>query len=224
LLHRLLLILLLHRINEDAIYLASLSLISFYRFGMDKSKAKLSEEHQEGPVTVSIARKVKKGFEKKYEEWERDVRREASQFQGYIGTNFLRPSAGTQNKYIIIYRFDSYANACRWEDSDKRQAWLSKIEPMLEGEALKQKQTGLEVWFELPEMEVDKPAPRYKMAIVLTVVLYMLSISLNLILRPVLELVSLPVNILIILVINVLLMTYLIMPKVNYLLKDWLYK
>lgn len=178
----------------------------------------------EGPVTVSIARKVKKGFESQYEVWERDVIRKASQFPGYIGTNFLRPSVGTQNKYIIIYRFDSYQNACKWEDSEERQQWLSKIEPMLEGEAVKQKQTGLEVWFELPEIEVAKPAPRYKMALVLTVVLYFLSVGLNLLLRPILQLVPLPVNILIILIINVLLMTYLIMPKVTYLLRDWLYK
>jgi hypothetical protein len=186
-----------------------------------KDPASISEE---GPVTVSIARKVKKGFEAQYETWEKDVIRDAASFPGYIGTNFLRPSSATQHKYIIIYRFDSYENACRWEDSEVREAWLKKVEPMLEGEAEKQRQSGLEVWFDLPEIEMDKPAPRYKMAIVLTVVLYILSISLNLILRPVLQHVSLPVNIFIILIINVILMTWVIMPKLTYLLRNWLYK
>jgi antibiotic biosynthesis monooxygenase (ABM) superfamily enzyme len=84
--------------------------------------------------------------------------------------------------------------------------------------------TGLEVWFELPEIEVDKPAPRYKMAIVLTVTLYFLSVGLNILLRPVLKEVPLPLNILIILIINVILMTWVIMPKVTYWLRNWLYK
>jgi antibiotic biosynthesis monooxygenase (ABM) superfamily enzyme len=191
---------------------------------MTDPKKDIANNAHEGPVTVSIARKVKKGFEAQYETWEKDVIREVAGFPGYIGTNFLRPSSATEHKYIIIYRFDSYEHACHWEDSDIRKEWLKKVEPMLEGEAVKQKQTGLEVWFDLPEIEVAKPAPRYKMAIVLTVVLYILSISLNLILRPVLQHVSLPVNIFIILIINVVLMTWVIMPKLTYLLRNWLYK
>lgn len=189
-----------------------------------KDKIKKANEPEAGPVTVSIARKIKPSFEKEYEIWEKEVIREASKFPGYMGTNFLRPNAATQNKYIIIYRFDSYQNACSWEDSDIRKAWLEKVKPMLIGEAVRQKKTGLEVWFELPEIEAAKPAPRYKMAIVLTVTLYILSVGLNLILRPVLKDVPLPVNILVILVINVILMTWVVMPKVTYWLRNWLYK
>jgi hypothetical protein len=95
---------------------------------------------------------------------------------------------------------------------------------MLIGEAIRQKKSGLEVWFELPEIEAAKPAPRYKMAIVLTVTLYILSISLNLILRPILKDVPLPLNIFVILIINVILMTWVVMPKVTYWLRNWLYK
>lgn len=183
-----------------------------------------NQEPNAGPVTVSIARKIKPGFENNYELWEKDVINEASKFTGYMGTNFLRPNSTTQNKYIIIYRFDSYENACKWEDSSIRHQWLEKIEPILIGEAVKQKKTGLEVWFELPEIEVAKPAPRYKMAIVLTVVLYFLSISLNLLLKPILDHVSLPINILVVLLINVILMTWVIMPKLTFWLRHWLFK
>jgi antibiotic biosynthesis monooxygenase (ABM) superfamily enzyme len=191
---------------------------------MDTKNLKRKENPKEGPVTVSIARKIKPGFEKDYEEWEKGVIRAASSFPGYMGTNFLRPSAGNDYRYIVIYRFDSYQNACGWEDSEERQQWLEKIKPFLIGEPLKQKMTGLEVWFDLPEIDAAKPAPRWKMAIVLTVTLYILSISLNLILRPILIHVSLPVNVLIILVINVIIMTWIIMPKINYWLRNWLFK
>jgi hypothetical protein len=96
------------------------------------------QEKEEGPVTVSMARKIKPGFEAEYEKWEKAIILEASKYPGYMGTNFLRPNAATHNKYIIIYRFDSYQNACNWEESEIRHKWLKKVEPMLIGEAVRQ--------------------------------------------------------------------------------------
>lgn len=180
-------------------------------------------KQDQGPVTVSVARKIRPGYEKEYEKWEREVILEASKFPGYMGTNFLKPNSTTKHRYIIIYRFDSYENACEWEDSEIRKKWLDKVAPLLIGKPERQKKTGLEVWFELPEIETNKPAPRYKMALVLTVVLYFLSVSLNLILKPILDHVTLPVNILIVLLINVILMTWVIMPKLTFWLRNWLY-
>jgi len=191
---------------------------------MQEHKSENKNKPQEGPVTVSIARKIKPGFEKEYESWERAIIKEASGFPGYMGTNFLKPNSATKDRYIIIYRFDSYKNACRWEESNIRKKWLEKVEPMLMEKPEHQKKTGLEVWFELPEIETTKPASRYKMAIVLTVTLYFLSVGLNILLRPVLKDVPLFVNIFIILIINVVLMTWVVMPKVTYWLRDWLYK
>ena len=182
------------------------------------------EKHEEGPITVSIARKVKKGFEKDYEQWEKLVIKEASKYPGYLGTNFLRPNSATEHKYIIIYRFDSYQNACSWEESPERKKWLAEVESFLDGEPIKQKMTGLEAWFELPEIEVAKQAPRYKMGFILTGVLYVLSFGLNILLRPILDVLPWQLNILIILIINVLLMTYVIMPKLTYWLRNWLYQ
>ncbi len=60
---------------------------------MTNSKSKL-DNHEEGPITVSIARKIKKGFEKEYEHWEKSVITEASKFPGYMGTNFLAIGLG----------------------------------------------------------------------------------------------------------------------------------
>jgi antibiotic biosynthesis monooxygenase (ABM) superfamily enzyme len=185
---------------------------------------KENHPQEDGPVTVSIARKIKPGFESQYETWEKEIIREAASFPGYMGTSFLRPNSATRYRYIIIYRFDSYQNAVNWEESEERQGWLEKVQPILVGKPELQQKSGLEVWFELPEIEVTKPAPRWKMAIVLTVVLYILSISLNILLRPILIHVSLPINIIIILIINVILMTWVIMPKLTYWLRNWLYK
>ena len=182
------------------------------------------KEAEAGPVTVSIARKIKNGYEKQYEAWEKAIIKEASKFSGYMGTSFLKPNSATKHRYIIIYRFDSYENACTWEDSDIRKKWLDEVEPMLMEKPEHQKKTGLEVWFELPEIETTKPAPRYKMAIILTVILYILSVGLNIILKPILKDVPLPINILVVLVINVILMTWVIMPKVTYWLRHWLFK
>lgn len=181
-------------------------------------------KQEEGPVTVSIARKIKPGLENEYKQWEKAIINEAAAFPGYMGTNFIQPKPATENKFIIIYRFNSYENANRWETSEIRKRWLKVVEPLVIGEPVKQKMSGLEVWFELPEIAAGKPAPRYKMAIVLTIVLYILSIGLNLLLKPVLGMMSWYLSVLVLLIINVLLMTYLIMPKLTYLLRNWLYR
>ena len=176
-----------------------------------------------GPVTVSISRKIKPGLEEEYKQWEKAIIAEAATFPGYMGTNFIRPHPSTENKFILIYRYDSYENANRWEHSEVRKRWLEVVEPLLTEEPVKQKVTGLEVWFDLPEISATKPAPRYKMAIVLTVVLYVLGLSVNYLLQPVLEPLPWQADIFIVLIINVILMTYVIMPKLTYLLRNWLY-
>ena len=177
-----------------------------------------------GPVTVSISRKIKPGLENEYKQWEKAIIAEAATFPGYLGTNFIRPNPPTENKFIIIYRYDSYENANRWEHSEVRKRWLEVVKPLLIGEPVKQKVSGLEVWFELPEITAAKPAPRYKMAIVLTVVLYILGLGVNYLLKSVLDPLPWQANIFVVLVINVILMTWFIMPKLTYLLRGWLFK
>lgn len=184
----------------------------------------LTEPGLEGPVTVSISRQVKPGLETEYEQWISGVVDAASEYPGHHGSSVLRPSAATGNRYVIIYRFDSYENCQNWEQSELRKGWLDKLTGLVEGDAEVQRGTGLEFWFDLPELPVNKHPSPHKMALVLISVVYVLVVLLNLILAPLISDAGLWLKTAVIVVLQVLLMTYLVMPRVTRVLKPWLFK
>lgn len=177
----------------------------------------------EGPVTVSVSRKVKPGSEAEYEQCVSDLVSAAADFKGHQGATILRPSSATNDEYVIIYRFDNYTNCQGWEQSEVRAQLLKNLEGLVEGEASTQQGTGLEFWFTLPELPAHKPPSPHKMAIVLIGIVYALVLGLNLLLKPLLGPLPSAITILIVVVLQVLLMTYVIMPRVTVLLKRWLF-
>jgi len=185
--------------------------------------ARVTPAADEGPVTVSVARRVRPGREAAYEAWVRGITSAAAGFPGHQGINVLRPSVATGGEYVLIYRYDSYAHARQWEESAERAQWLEQLGPLVAGEERRKRVTGLEFWFDLPEVPAAaRPSP-HKMALVLFVVVYVLVLGLNLALAPLLGGAPLWFRLLLVIGIQVLLMTYLVMPRVTRLLKPWLY-
>lgn len=179
---------------------------------------------EEGPVTVSISRRARRGLEAEYEAWIHGITEAASHFPGHQGVNILRPSGATDGRYVLIYRYDSSANCANWEASDTRATWLAKLDDLVEGETETRHMTGLEAWFDLPEMPVSTPhPPRHKMALVLVCVVFVLVYPLQLILLPWMGELPHWFKTLTIVILQVLLMTYLVMPRVTQLLKGWLF-
>lgn len=176
------------------------------------------------PITVSISRKVKAGCEAEYEAWISGVIDAARDFPGHHGASVLRPCAATHQQYVIIYRFASYEDCQRWEASDTRKEWLAKIEPWVEGEAVTRRGTGLEFWFDLPELPAQKPPSPHKMALVLVVVVFTLVMAINLIFGSWLAELPIWLRTFLVVLTQVLLMTYIVMPRVTKLLKAWLFK
>ncbi|MEH6626697.1 MAG: antibiotic biosynthesis monooxygenase [Motiliproteus sp.] len=189
----------------------------------DESGCDICAPGDEGPVTVSICRRVKKGMDRAYEFWISGVIEAASSYPGHLGTSVLRPSQSTNHQYVVIYRFDSYANCQYWEDSLLRQQWLAQLDDLVVGEATTHRGTGLEFWFDLPELPAHKPPAPTKMALVLIVVVYALVMAINLLFAPLLSEFPLWLKTLLIVVTQVLLMTFVVMPRVTKLLKNWLF-
>jgi antibiotic biosynthesis monooxygenase (ABM) superfamily enzyme len=184
----------------------------------------------DGPVTVIVTRKAKKGRVSEFEEWMDGIIHEAMKFEGHMGVNIIRPPDPSNPEYVVIFRFNTYENLAKWEKSEIRKEWLDKSKEVVEGEATVEKQTGLEFWFTpRPGINNDKaPAamapPRYKMAIVITGIIFVL---VSVLLPQIRQLtIGLPVllSTLVGVVMMVLLMTYVIMPSVTRLLRPWLAK
>jgi len=182
------------------------------------------EPGQEGPVTVSISRRVLPEHDGDYEDWLRRIIAAASDFPGHLGVNVLRPSGRTDGRYVLIYRFDAWEHCEAWERSETRSALVAELDGIVQGEATEMRRvTGLEAWFDLPEVPAAKHAPQWKMAVVLIVVVFVVIYPLQLIVLPLTGAWPHWLRTLTIAVIQVLLMTYVLMPRVTRALRGWLF-
>jgi hypothetical protein len=179
-----------------------------------------------GPVTVIVTRKAKKGKIDEFEEWMDGIIHEAMKFEGHMGVNIIRPPDLSDPEYVIIFRFNTYENLAKWEKSEVRKEWLKKSLDVAEGDAVVQKQTGLEFWF-TPRSSDNMPAippPRYKMAIVTGGIIFVMLNTLIPLIRQLTVDLHFLLSTLVAIAVMVPLMTYLIMPSVTRLLKPWLSK
>lgn len=174
-----------------------------------------------GPVTVSVARKVVPGREADYEAWMKEITAKALEYPGHMGVNVIRPTSAS-NEYVTIFRFDTYAHSKAWEDSPVRAEFRAALDGIVEGEDEVRKGTGLEFWFSLPDLPTTNPSP-HKMAVVLLIVVYTLVMTINAVLSMFATDWPTAARVFVTVFCQVLLMTYVVMPRVTRLLKDWLY-
>lgn len=174
-----------------------------------------------GPVTTSIVRKVLPGRDSDYEAWLTGITAEAVEFPGHMGVNILRPGKDSR-RYVTIFRFDSFEHSQSWEKSSIRKEWLNRLSNLVEGEDDVRKSTGLEFWFSLPELPAAHPSP-HKMALVLLVVVFVLVVLINSLLSGFTDDWPIIIRVFVGVFLQVMLMTYLVMPRVSRVLKNWLY-
>jgi uncharacterized protein len=185
-----------------------------------------TDDEGNGPVTVIVNSKARKGKIDEFEEWMDGIIHESMKFEGHMGVNVIRPIDPLSNpEYVIIFRFNTYENLTMWQNSEIRKEWLEKSADVTEGEPVVQKQTGLEFWFTPPHNTGQHAIPpRYKMAIVTGGIVFALLSSLVPLIRQATAMLPQTLSILVAVAIMVPLMTYVIMPFVTKLLRPWLSK
>jgi uncharacterized protein len=140
------------------------------------------------------------------------------QFPGYLGTTIIAPGGNISSVRYVINRFSDQTSLDAWENSE---AAISLIEEVSKYSTL-QKVTGLETWFNLPNLKTIVAPPKWKMAIVSFIAAYSISsvaqyiLSIYLGQRPLLT----EILMTIILVVG---LTYFAMPLLSRLLRHWLY-
>jgi antibiotic biosynthesis monooxygenase (ABM) superfamily enzyme len=181
-------------------------------------------EENAGPVTVIVTRTAKKEKIKEFEEWMVGVIHESMKFEGHMGVNIIRPSDEAPTlKYVIIFRFNTYENLKKWENSEKIKEWIRKSKEVTEGDPKTEILSGLEFWF-TPRSEGERVSvpPRYKMAMVTGAIVFVLLSTLIPQVRQLTTTMPVFLSTLVGVVVMVLLMTYVIMPSVTRLLRPWL--
>jgi antibiotic biosynthesis monooxygenase (ABM) superfamily enzyme len=175
------------------------------------------------PVTVVVTRRVKPGREAAYEAWLERLIREASVLPGYLGTNVQRPAATGPREYTSVFRFDSVEHLRAFEDSDVRRRALAQVIDFVEADAVWNKLTGLELWFTAPAGTVMPQPIRFRMALVMIVVVYGLVLSIGTLVALVLSAAPMPLRLLATITIEVFFMTYVLMPRLTRWLARWIY-
>ena len=176
-----------------------------------------------GPVTATVTRLVKPGHEPAYEEFLAGINGAAKAFPGYLGEEVFRPAGGAGGEYRIIYRFDSPAHLRAWLDSGERAAWLARAEPHVAGPMRTEFLTGLESWFTLPTQPGAPPPPPYKMAILTWATIFPLITLVVVASAPLIGGLPLVPRLAVTTLVTVSLMTWVVMPRVTWLLRRWLY-
>lgn len=179
-----------------------------------------TENHQ---VTAIISHIVRPGRAQGYEEWFHGIVRAAHKFQGYLGVNAIRPSDHAHPEYVHIIRFDHYNNLKKWLESDIRQEWIERLQPLIENSETVQNLTGLETWFSRYNKPIKSSPPRYKMVLIMWLGAFISLAILTRLLAPLLFRLPVLLNQLIISGLVVALLTYLIMPCLTHLFRQWLY-
>ena len=99
------------------------------------------------PVTLTVARRVKTGYEAEFLAWADDVLATVARFHGSLGAGVLHPGPDG-GEYQIVFRFIDGLHLREWERSPQRLALMARAEHFVEGERL-QRTVGVENWFDL---------------------------------------------------------------------------
>ena len=168
-----------------------------------------------GAVTVLVRRRVLPGHEAAYEAWLTRLTKAAQdEALGYLGAEFHRP-AKPGEAYRSVFRFDTLANLEAFEASPLRARMLAEAASHFAGDAVWERLTGLEVWFDPPPgTRMPHPSP-HRMALVLLVVVFCLTLTLTLLVGPLLGGWPLPLRLGVLVTLQVGLMTYVIMPRLT---------
>lgn len=176
----------------------------------------------DSPVTIIVKRRPKPGMEKEFEEVMSGTTRDAMTFPGHLGVNILRPTS-PQDYYRIVFKFDSMRNYIAWESSEIRSQWLQRYAHVTLGDDEQEILSGLETWFTLPGGEALVPPPKHKMAIIIWISIFPLSIAAHYLIRPVLGGIHIVWQAGIISLVLVIMMTYVVMPFMSKLFHYWLH-
>jgi antibiotic biosynthesis monooxygenase (ABM) superfamily enzyme len=174
-------------------------------------------------VTVVVSRNVFPGHERDYDDWVRKMVAAAKEAHGNKGVTMLIPTPGKTGLYHLVLRFADEKSVHQWETSYVRQKLSHEADAF--SRRSRQQATGLETWFSIPECPELETPPRWKMAVVTSIAVYILAS----IIVPLLDIFFEDVNFFLVNILTTVLLvgilTWAVMPWFSrYVFRKWLYR
>lgn len=177
-----------------------------------------------GPVTTVVRRTVKPDRRADYEAWLHRLLADAESLPGYVGSEVHRPPDGAAPPvYTSVFRFETLEHRNAFEAGDLRRRYMAEVVDLVEGDAVWDTHTGLELWFSPPPGTVVPQPVRWRMALVLGVVVYVLVLVFGAVASATMAGVPFAVRLAVVIAVEITLMTYVILPRVTRLLAGWIY-
>lgn len=173
------------------------------------------------PVIRVVHSRTKEGCHAAYEALILGMFESMKHFPGFLGSELLPPMASS-DEYQVIVKFSSQKDLDQWDVSTQREMWHARFRPLLAGEPEYHLLTGLEAWFSLPEIPAGKKPPRNKMALITWLGIWPTASFFLYFLSPYLESLPYLLRSAIVTGLVVITMTYLLMPRLTKLFKEWL--
>jgi len=182
----------------------------------------VSEPH--GPVTTVVTRHVKPGRRTDYEAWLSRLLGEAQGLAGYLGADIHPPATdSSQATYTSVFRFETLEHLRSFEAGELRRRMLAEVDDYVEADAIWRSHTGLELWFSPPAGTTVPQPVRWRMALVLGTVVYVLVLIFGALAATTIGTLPSPIRLAIVIAVEIALMTYLILPWITRRLAGWIY-
>lgn len=171
------------------------------------------------PLTVIVTWRVKKGCERDFESWRREIAAAALKYPGHMGVDVILPHGATA-EYVVVFRFDTYDHLRAWQESNTRRDLLKKAEPFREGPPSYRLENGLEFWFRHPDLPARPPV--WKMAAVTALGVWPVSMLVPLLLGSLIRGLPAYLQSLLVAIGIVIILTWVVMPVLTKILAFWL--
>ncbi len=175
-------------------------------------------------VTTVVTRRVKADRRADYEAWLERLLADASSLDGYLGTEVVRPPEGDPSpEYTSVFRFASIEQLRAFERSDLRRRHLTDVVDLVEADAVWETTTGLEWWFSAPPGTVVAQPVRWRMAVVIGALVYLMVLVFGTIAATLLDGWPFPLRLLVVIAVEIALMTYVLLPWLTKRLARWIF-
>ena len=176
------------------------------------------------PVTTVVRRSVRPDRTTEYEDWLDRLLHDVTDLPGYLGAEVHPPATDADKAtYTSVFRFVSLADLNAFELSALRQRYMAEVVDYVEADAVWDRYTGLEVWFEPPPGTVVPQPVRWRMAVVLGVVVYALVLVFGSLAAATIGDVPFALRLAIVIAVEITLMTYVILPWITARFRNWIY-
>jgi uncharacterized protein len=170
------------------------------------------------PIHIAITRPVRPGCEDEFQQELREFLQASFAHGGVLGASLLTPPDSSSREFGILRTFADEKERDAFYESPMFKAWDERAKALTEGPPKYRELHGLEAWFRSPHV----PPPRWKMAIVTFAGVYAVTTPLGLVVGPVLDSWPLPLRNAVFNVIVVVCLTWLVMPLLTRVLRNWL--